>query len=180
MDLVSPLPPSCGFTHLQVVPLSSTTLPEVAWALVSAWVAGFGTPSDLTSDRGTQFTSELWTMVAGNLGVKLHRTTAYNPQANGLCVRFHCSMKAALRSTLTDGNWMDRLPWVLLGPQSTPNKDLQSSLAELVFGQTLRVPDQPQFATLRSGMLLVFLLQFPCITVVHQGPAVGWLCVHLS
>lgn len=112
--------------------------------------------------------------------MKLHRTTACNPQANGLCVQFHCSMKAALRSTLTDGNWMDRLPWVLFGLRSTPREDLQSSLAEFVFGQTLRVPDQPQFPTLRCGMPQVFLLQFPCITVIHQGPAVGWLRVHQS
>ena len=153
VDLVGPLPPSQGFTHLltmvdrttrwpEVVPLSSTTSAEVARAFISAWVARFGTPSDLTSDRGPQFTSELWNAVAGSLGVKLHRTTAYHPQANGLCERFHRTMKAALRAALTDSNWIDRLPWVMLGLRSAPKEDLQSSSAELVFGQPLRVPGE--------------------------------------
>ena len=87
VDLVGPLPPSRGFTHIftmvdrttrwpEAVPLSSTTSAEVARAFISAWVARFGSPYDLTSDRGAQFTSELWNAMAGNLGVKLHRATA--------------------------------------------------------------------------------------------------------
>lgn len=46
------------------------------------------------------------------------------PQANGLCEQFHRSMKTALRATLTDGNWLDRLPWryvgTALGPEGRP------------------------------------------------------------
>ena len=49
-------------------------------------------------------------------------------------------MKAALRAGLTDGNWVDKLPWVMLGLRCAPKEDLQSSSAELVYGQTLRVP----------------------------------------
>lgn len=78
---------------------------------------------------GVQFTPELWTVVAVRLGDRLPRTVAYNPQANGLCDggRFHSSMKAALHVTLTDGNWLDRLPWVMLGLRSALNEDLQCS-----------------------------------------------------
>ena len=78
--------------------------------------------------------------MAENLGFKLHRTTAYHPQANGLVERFHRSMKAALRASLTDSNWLDKLPWVMLGLRTAPKEDLRSSSAELVFGQPLRVP----------------------------------------
>lgn len=88
---------------------------------------------------------ELWTAVVANLGVKLHQTTAYNPQAKGLQERYHritvCiyHRKAALRVILVDGNWMDRQPWVLLGLHSAPKKDQPASAAELVLGQPLRV-----------------------------------------
>ena len=151
IDLVGPLPPSHGFAYLltmvdrtsrwpEAVPLASTSSIDVARAFISAWVARFGTPSDLSSDRGAQFTSEIWNAVASSLGVKLHRTTAYHPQANGLCERFHRSMKAALRASLTDSNWLDKLPWVMLGLRTAPKEDLQSSSAELVYGQVLRVP----------------------------------------
>ena len=151
VDLVGPLPSSHRFTYLftmvvrmtrwpEAVPLSSTLASDVARAFIGTWVARFGTPSDLSSDRGSQFTSELWNAVAEGLGVKLHRTTAYHPQANGLCERFHRSMKAALRASLKDGDWVDRLPWVMLGLRCAPKEDLRSSSAELVYGQALRVP----------------------------------------
>ena len=121
VDLVGPLPPSRGFTHLltmvdrttrwpEVTPLSATTSADVARAFISTWVARFGAPSDLSSDRGPQFTSDLWTSVARQLGVSLHRTTAYHPQANGMCERFHRDMKAALKASLTDDGWVDKLP----------------------------------------------------------------------
>lgn len=153
VDLVGPLPPSRGFTHLltmvdrttrwpEAVPLSATTSPDVARAFISSWVSRFGVPLDMTSDRGPQFTSELWNAVAESLGVKLHRTTAYNPQANGLCERFHRTMKAALRASLVDSSWVDRLPWVLLGLRSAPKEDLNASSAQLVLGQSVRVPGE--------------------------------------
>lgn len=153
VDLVGPLPPSQGFTHLitmvdrttrwpEAVPLSSTTSADIARAFLSSWVARFGTPSDITSDRGPQFVSELWSAMAGSLGVQVHRTTAYHPQANGLCERFHRSLKAALRAALSDGNWIDRLPWVLLGLRSAPKDELNAAPAELVLGQPLRVPGE--------------------------------------
>ena len=93
VDLVGPLPSSHGFTYLftmvdrttrwpEAVPLSSTSASDVARAFIGTWVARFGTPSDLSSDRGSQFPLELWDAVAEGLGVKLHRTTAYHPQAN--------------------------------------------------------------------------------------------------
>ena len=111
-------------------------------AFIASWIARFGTPSDVTSDRGPQFTLELWSAVAEHLGVKLHRTTAYNPQANGLCERFHRAMKASLRASLMDSSWVDRLPWVMLGLRSAPKDDLQASSAELVYGQPLQVPGE--------------------------------------
>lgn len=97
-------------------------------------MACYGTPVDLTSDSGV-FTSKLRTAVTSNLEVKLHRTAVYNPQANGLCERFYRSMKAALRASLMVKNWLDRLPWVMLGLHSVLRENLRSSAAELVFGQ---------------------------------------------
>lgn len=43
---------------------------------------------------------DLWSDVAQTLGVQLQRTTAFHPQASGLCVRFHHSLKTALRAIL--------------------------------------------------------------------------------
>ena len=94
----------------------------------------------MSSDRGPQFTSDLWATVARLLGTAHHRTTAYHPQANGLVERFHRHMKAALRARLTIPNWIDELPWVLLGIWTAPKQDLATASAELVYGAPITVP----------------------------------------
>ena len=95
---------------------------------------------DMSSDRGSQFTSRLWASISQLLGTKLHHTTAYHPQANGLVERFHRHLKSALRARLTGPNWVDELPWVLLGIRTAPKEDLGCSSAELVYGAPLTVP----------------------------------------
>ena len=95
---------------------------------------------DLSSDRGTQFTLQLWTSIAQLLGIQLHHTTAYHPQSNGLVERFHRHLKAALRARLSSPNWTAELPWVLLGIRTAPKDDLGCSSAELVYGTPLTVP----------------------------------------
>ena len=151
VDIVGPLPPSNGFTYLltiidrfsrwpEAIPLNDITSATCAQALVSHWIARFGIPMDLSSDRGTQFTSQLWTSIAQLLGIQLHHTTAYHPQSNGLVERFHRHLKAALRARLSSPNWTAELPWVLLGIRTAPKDDLGCSSAELVYGTPLTVP----------------------------------------
>ena len=91
----------------------------------------------MTSDRGHQFTSDLWASIAQLLCTTLHQTTAYHPQANGLVERF---LKTALRTRLTGPNWTKVLPWVLLGIRTAPKEDLGCSSAEMVYGAPLTVP----------------------------------------
>ena len=151
VDIVGPLPQSQGYTYLftvvdrftrwpEAIPLTDISTTSVARALVSQWIARFGIPAEMSSDRGSQFTSDLWRELARLLGVKHSRTTAYHPQANGIVERFHRHMKASLRTRLTGPNWVDELPWVLLGIRTAPKEDLGTSSAELVYGEPLTVP----------------------------------------
>ena len=151
VDLVGPLPSSQGYTHLltiidrftrwpEVVPLKDTTSFSCAQAIIFHWIARFGVPRDISSDRGPQFTASLWTHIATYLGIDLHRTAAYHPQANGLIERFHRHLKSALRTRLTGQNWLFELPWALLGIRTAPKEDLGTSSAELVYGSPLTVP----------------------------------------
>ena len=71
------------------------------------------------------------------LGIQLHHTTAYHPCSNGLVEHFHCHLKISLKAWLTSTNWLDELPWVLLGIYTTPKEDFQASSAELVYGAPL-------------------------------------------
>ena len=57
--------------YLEAVPLRDATAEMVADAYLLHWVAKFGVPGHLTSDRGVQFTSQLWEILAKALGTKL-------------------------------------------------------------------------------------------------------------
>ena len=50
------------------IPLNDTAASVCAQALVSHWIARFGIPVDMSSDRGHQLTSQLWSSVAQLLG----------------------------------------------------------------------------------------------------------------
>ena len=58
-------------------------------------------------------------------------------------------MKQALRARLKDNNWVDQLPWVLLGIRTMPKEDLNASSAELVYGAPLTVPGD--FSPIQPG-----------------------------
>ncbi len=188
IDLVGPLPPSQGYTYLltivdrftrwpEAIPLNNTSTDSCAQALVSNWVARFGLPTAMSSDRGAQFTSQLWAKMAQMLGMEHSRTTSYHPQANGLVERFHRHMKASLRARLTGPNWMNELPWVLLGIRTAPKEDLAASSAELVYGAPLTVPGDfiatptdPQHPTTFLPSLQDRIRAFKPVPTSQHGP----------
>ncbi|XP_059822218.1 uncharacterized protein LOC132392411 [Hypanus sabinus] len=61
---------------------------------------------------------------------------------NGLVERFHRHLKSALMARLSGHNWVDELPWVLLGICTELKEDLHASSAELVYGTPLAVPGE--------------------------------------
>lgn len=87
----------------KAIPLTDTSAEACAQAIVSHWIARFGVPSDITTDRGAQFTSSLWSGMAQLYGAKLHQTTAYHPESNSLIERFHRHLQLALKARLTLG-----------------------------------------------------------------------------
>ena len=114
----------------------------VARTFISGWVARFGVPSTVTTDRGRQFESQLWRLVTQRLGCKHLRMTAYHPIANGMFERFHRQLKASLRARTTATCWTETLPLVLLSIRTAVKGDLQASVAELLYGTTLRLPGE--------------------------------------
>nr|VZI14623.1 unnamed protein product [Spirometra erinaceieuropaei] len=153
LDIVGPLPLSNGCSYLltcvdrftrwpEAIPLPDIAAPTVVKAFLSRWVAIFGAPSTITTDRGAQFESNLFQSLLSFLGCTRIRTTAYHPAANGMVERFHRQLKASLRAAADPENWTDHLPLVLLGIRSALKPDLDCSAAELVFGSTVRLPGE--------------------------------------
>lgn len=115
------------------IPLQSTTAESVAKATFKNWISIFGCPSVVTTDRGPQFQSALFTEFIHLRRAKHISTTAYHSSGNGLVERSHRQLKAAL----TSSSWMDNLPLVMLSLRSQIKEDLHCLPADLVFGQQL-------------------------------------------
>jgi transposase InsO family protein len=153
VDIVGPLPTSSGFSYLftvidrttrwpEAIPLSGISAAECAAALFSGWIQRFGVPAYITSDRGTQFTSSLWSALCELLSITHIQTTAYHPQSNGLVERFHRRLKDSLRARLAGSDWIDHLPWVLLGVRTSTPLEGGLSPAEAVMGCQPFLPGQ--------------------------------------
>jgi cleavage and polyadenylation specificity factor subunit 1 len=151
IDLVGPLPPSDGCVYLltcvdrftrwpEAIPIPDSTAETVAQAFVRTWVARFGIPTTVTTDRGPQFESHLWKAFTQLIGTKHIHTTAYHPCSNGMVERFHRQLKAALKAHPGTDRWTDTLPLALLGIRTSLKEDIGCTAAELVYGTSLRLP----------------------------------------
>jgi transposase InsO family protein len=127
---------------LEALPVKDLEAATAADALVSGWISRFGVPADITSDRGTQFCSQVWRVLCEKLHITHHTTTAYHPASNGMVERAHRQVKEALRARAAQNDWPAHLPWVLLGLRVAPKEDSGVSSAEMVYGATLNIPGQ--------------------------------------
>jgi transposase InsO family protein len=152
VDLVGPLPASEGgllylFTvidrttrWLEATPLKEASTASCISAFLSSWVAHFGVPETVTTDRGAQFSSATWAFFCRQAGLRHVMTTAYHPQANGLVERAHRQLKAAFRARGAGIDWPAHLPWVLLGLHAAPKEISGVSSAEAIYGEQLVLP----------------------------------------
>ena len=101
IDIVGPLPPSKGSTYIlicvdsslagqKLFPSAASPLRQWSRTFLSGWIAHFGVPSTITTDRGCEFKPALWQHLIRLLGSKRIRTTSYHPIANGLVQHLHC------------------------------------------------------------------------------------------
>ncbi len=139
IDLVGPLPLSHDYSYLltcidrftrwpEAIPLTSITAEAVARAFLTGWIACFGVPSTIVTDRGRQFESQLWSNLTSFLGFKRSCTTSYHPQTNGMVEQFHGQLKAALKAQPSPDAWKISLPLILLGIRTAFKVDLNYSL----------------------------------------------------
>ena len=150
LDLVGPLPSSQGHKYLltcvdrysrwpEVIPIENIETTTIAQAFLLNWIARFGSPLRITTDRGSQFESNLFQELNKLLGTKHLKTTAYHPSANGMVERLHRQLKTALKCHGSE-NWIQTLPFVLLGIRAAFRDDLKSTTADLVYGEPIRLP----------------------------------------
>uniref|UniRef100_A0A096M517 Gypsy retrotransposon integrase-like protein 1 n=1 Tax=Poecilia formosa TaxID=48698 RepID=A0A096M517_POEFO len=126
IDFVTGLPPSKGMTTIltiidrfskccHLIPLRK--LPsalQTAQLLIKHVFRLHGIPVEILSDRGPQFTSQVWKQFSAALGAKVSLTSGHHPQANGQSERMNQELENTLRC-VTSSNpviWSQFLPWV--------------------------------------------------------------------
>ena len=126
VDFVTGLPPSEGndtiltvvdrfskAVHFVPLPKLPTAL-ETANLLVTHVFRLHGIPQDIVSDRGPQFTSQVWKAFCRALGTTSSLTSGYHPQSNGQTERANQSLESSLRCVASrlPSSWATHLPWV--------------------------------------------------------------------
>lgn len=74
------------------------------------------------------------------IGCNKLRTLPYHPQSNRIIERWHRTLKSALMCSLKP--WTEILSTVLLGLCTSLKENIQASPAEMLYGTTLRVPEE--------------------------------------
>lgn len=157
IDIVGPLPICNDFRYCltaidrasrwpEVWPMRSITAEEVADTFIREWVSRFGVPAVITTDQGTQFESDLFRRLMQQFATKRIRTTAYHPCANGMIERVHRQLKSALMCHRD--SWVRSLPFVLLGMRTAFKEDIKATAAEMLYGESLRLPGEMLAPTL--------------------------------
>uniref|UniRef100_A0A8D0AQG0 Reverse transcriptase n=1 Tax=Sander lucioperca TaxID=283035 RepID=A0A8D0AQG0_SANLU len=126
LDFVTGLPPSRGNdTILTIVDRFSkavhfVALPklpsaaETADLMVNHVFRIHSIPLDVVSDRGPQFTSQVWKAFCQALGAKVSLSSGYHPQSNGQTERANQDLKSALRCVCAcnPSAWSSQLTWI--------------------------------------------------------------------
>lgn len=152
IDLIGPLPPSNDMTYcltcidrftswMEVIPLEDVTAEKVTKAFYQHWIARFGVPSQVITDQGPQFRSQLFKNLGIVCGMKIQHTTPYHPQCNGKVERLHRTLKSAIKAH-NSSNWTETLPTVLLGLRTAVRETSNHSIAQMVYGKTIRLPGE--------------------------------------
>ena len=131
------------FIALTALPNANT----LAQVFIDHIVKLHGVPSDIVSDRGTQFVSKFWKAFCSRLGVHLSFSSSFHPQSNGQTERTNQNLETYLRCFVSENQeeWSSYLP---LAEFAINNRRQESTDKSPFFGA---YGFHPQFCTFSEG-----------------------------
>ena len=124
----------------EVYPVPDQTAHTIARTLVEGIISRHGVPTEVLSDRGRNFLSDLMREVYHLMGIHKVSTTAYHPQSDGLVERFNRTLTDML-SKVVDRQRRDKhLPYVLFAYRACLRYLLESHHSSLCMGEILDYP----------------------------------------
>uniref|UniRef100_A0A8C5M348 Gypsy retrotransposon integrase-like protein 1 n=1 Tax=Leptobrachium leishanense TaxID=445787 RepID=A0A8C5M348_9ANUR len=165
VDFIVDLPPSHGNTTIMVVvdrhtkmahfvPVSSLPTAEKTADLFYHHIFRLhGVPSSIISDRGTQFTSKLWSAFCKILKIKICLSSAFHPQSNGQTERVNQWLEQYLRcfTTYLQDDWHTLLPSAEFSYNSQFHDSIKNTPFFVNFGyHPSLLPDLPSMGSVPS------------------------------
>jgi len=125
----------------EAIPLKNITAQSVVKALLKFFTV-YGLPLVIQSDRGSNFTSNLFAQVAAELGIEHQCSTAYHAESQGALERYHATLKTMIKAYVSTHtrDWDLGIPYLLFATRSSIQESLGFTPNELVFGHTVRGP----------------------------------------
>ena len=165
IDLVGPLPVTKRGNRyilsaidrfsrfVRLIPLQTITAENIAYEFRSNYLLKHGTPENVLSDRGAQFTGSIFKILCRLFGIKNMFTSAYHPETNGMIERFHRYLKERLRTIAKQfeldfvkrDDWDNYIAEIEFSYNNSVNEMTQRAPYEVVYGQLLRQPTDKIF-----------------------------------
>ncbi|XP_068249716.1 uncharacterized protein [Palaemon carinicauda] len=153
IDNVGPLPKTkkgnqylltliCPTTRYPIaIPLRNISAKNIANSLLKVFT-NFGIPKEIQSDRGSNFTSDLFAQVLKELNIKQTLSAAYHPESQGALERWHQTFKSMLRKFCVESQleWDEGIDFLLFAIREVPHESLGFSPYEMLFGRSVRGP----------------------------------------
>nr|CAH7750533.1 unnamed protein product [Callosobruchus chinensis] len=125
----------CAFTKFLFAKAVKSTQTKPVINFLESILRTFGVPRRIIADRGSAFTSTLFTNFTKELGVKLILNATTTPRANGQVERYNRTLLNAISSRYDDETkWDTTLDHIVFSINSVPHSITKKSPSELLLG----------------------------------------------
>ena len=116
------------------------TAKTVAKILVEKWFHVYGVPSQIHSDQGRCFDSNIIKALCKMYGIEQSFTSPYNPCGNTFCEPFNRTLFSLLKTLKSEekADWPSHLPALVFAYNATPHTSTGYQPYQLMFGVMLQ------------------------------------------
>ena len=114
----------------------------VAKVLVEKWFHMYGVPSQIHSDQGRSFDSNIFKALCKMYGIEESFTSPYNPRGNAFCECFNHTLFSLLKTVKAEerADWPSHLPALVFAYNTTPHASTSYQPYQLKFGHRAPAP----------------------------------------
>ena len=127
---------------VEAYPMPNQKAETVARVLSKEWISRYGCMSEIHSDNGTNFESEVFHGLCDLLGIDKTSTCVRRPQSDGVCERFNHTVQTMLATAIMNNvwDWDEILPYLMMAYRNSRHESLGISPAKMLYGKEITLP----------------------------------------